>query len=365
MDEKEGLAEAYSDYYAVKNGLKKPSKRKTIKRKSTSQRLWGYIKGLFDWRTWRHAYGRWCFFAYMITFVLRGNTVDGLVLFFLILFMISFRAHHCEGTTETFIPYLAKGEKISEYGYRLALANSLYDWWAGRKVVEKTRKETPGSRTQTSIILGGSLLTIVLLHAYMLVVIAFDYIAPETAAHVLTLLNAPFEPLVKHWYGPSQNLAQLVSHGYQNRVPIVAHSFIAAGFGSVFYLFSCLYYFLTNLHSLESIHTNFMEYYTNIPRGRGGKKLDRHPWFRAILGLFLGVVMGIIGVWIIEYRIHFPGEAVPGSAHLVWWQSFIYTDNIGLFNPIFMVGFVWVIPMAFALAFDPIYRVYLAVRDRK
>jgi hypothetical protein len=295
--------------------------------------------------------------------VYRGRTVDGLVLVFIFAFLIAWRFSECRKTRESFVPGLAAGESIKSYGVRLALANSLNDWTFAYGVVEKTRKETPGKRTQTSILVGGMLLTMILLHGYMSIVIIFDYVAPELATQLLSWINTPFELILEHWKGAKYAIDGLISHGYENRVPIVAHSFVAAGIGSLLYLCSCLFYLLRNIPSLEMIYSNYMEYYQNLPRGSGGRFLDKHPWFRSLFVMFVGGGMGVFGIYIMTYRLHFPGEKAPGSVHLGWLSSYVYDDNIGLFTPIFIILFCLFLPVIIVVFFDPFYRRYLYVKN--
>ncbi len=121
MDGEEDVVKAYADYFAKETTKKAEiaaEKKRKANRKTDYTFLWKWIRNLFNWRTWKHAYVRWvvCFF---IGLRFYRHTIDGTIFLFIFSVLVALRLQHCRKTGEGFVPNRKKGERLWDYGLKI------------------------------------------------------------------------------------------------------------------------------------------------------------------------------------------------------------------------------------------------------
>lgn len=316
---------------------------------------------LFDWQAWRYGYVRWVI-CFIILFQFYRHTMDGLLVLYGYLFFIALRAEECLRSGASFVPRLGANESLWNYGLRRAVVNSLLMWRHPRELTRSNSKVV-GERHWSCITLGGMLLTMAVLHAYIALVGIFDFLAPELATEFLSWVNTPFQPLLALWAAPRATIDALVAHGYQNRVPIVSHSFIVAALGCLFFLVSYIYFFVTNGGALETV---YLEYNANNSKSArlSGRKwmvyVSKHPIMNYSLKVLFASFL-LLGVYWFSIKLQFPGERLHlrGLAALI--PSYVYRENWGLLTPTWVVGLFGMNLVLVVVIMEPFYKGYLFI----
>jgi hypothetical protein len=306
----------------------------------------------------KYSYMCWVICFFIALWIYRG-TMDGVLLILILCLLVAVRLRHCFKNGASFVPGLGEGESLWTYGLRRALANSLVYWLYPEGHV-KSGDNVLGERHWGIILMGGMLLTMITVHCYMSIIIIVDLVSPDLTTHLLARINAPFVPLLEYWSGPQNNINDLITHGYGSRVAIVAHSFIATAIGSVFCFGSYIAYLLMHKGAVEAICSDARTKGSKRLANSGGKLgavLARDPVLLYVFHLLVSVAMLYV-IYIMSYRLHFPGERAPGSRQYAWLNSYVYRENLGLFTPILIVYFVCFFSACTILLFEPFYKSY-------
>ena len=74
--------------------------------------------------------------------------------------------------------------------------------------------------------MGVTFFVMVLLHIYLTIIIALKHIWPSGTNYYIQSVTEPFIALLHYWPSFRLTAEKMMIHGYGQRVPIVAHSYL-------------------------------------------------------------------------------------------------------------------------------------------
>ncbi len=323
--------------------LLSPKKKRTKKKKREEPR--SFWQDLFTPRTWLTSYCRWVVIIFIILVAYR-DTTDGLIFFFFMAYGI---AKSLEGYIKDGTPFIRgkrRNQTIRQYGYIRTLLSviSPFDLWRKkRNLVEEA----------AYIFFGGLVFMVFLNHCYLLGVLLFDYLFPQTSAALFTTIEDWFWPVLSHWQGFMHNRMFYINHGYGDKVYLVAQTFLCAHIGAIFFALYLLYIFITRRDMVKSVHA-FMQNNDRIAR-EGGRNFDLFErvlaflffnrycivftWFTISAGIIcLFYFMGLI--------LYFPGEPHIRGGKYTFLYCYAYNNHIGYLSYSYMVYFMYLAAFA-------------------
>lgn len=113
-----------------------------------------------------------------------------------------------------FIRGMKKGQSIFDYG----IYNTVTSFALGNP-----RRDTPDTTRRW---MGVTFFVMVLLHIYLTIIIALKHIWPSGTNYYIQSVTEPFIALLHYWPSFRLTAEKMMIHGYGQRVPIVAHSYL-------------------------------------------------------------------------------------------------------------------------------------------
>lgn len=296
-------------------------------KKEGKQSGWLNIREKFTFSYWRHNYSSAALLIVACICCYRGTT-DGLWFILYAFVSLAWRFELYIKTESAFIYWKEEKKTLREFGYFRAFTSVFWP------VTEKQYENNSFKRFLCFIVP-----IIFILHVYIIIIIIFHAINPQRADFVFMSINKYFDFIFNNWPLYIRVEEGLISHGYENRIPIIKNAYLSSVIGSV-----VLYIFLTiDLFKIKSFNNGILK--TMVDHFKGPIKNPNDSKFIWFLNKIYYFAMAMIAnfcflcfvYYCTSMPILYPGEPPPRHGRGLWMASYAYEDNIALFYTSYIV----------------------------
>lgn len=293
----------------------------------------GIVKCLTNWNK---SYGKWAIIFFLGLSIYR-TTTDGL--WFIAFVVISF-AYNLESHVKSGSPLIREkkvNQSIREYGVGRALSTLIFSpvAWDLSPALRSVSFIPPN---MMYLLFGRAILTLLLLHLYVILIILFDLIDRDLCRSMIIQFNQPFEPIISVWHGLGKTVSNLRVHYHKNLIPIVEHLYLVTLLFFAVHLLGMISYLFKS-----DFYQGWIAYYAHVKKKFDSKKgLDCSSFGRVIVGFVTIFLFAWAFFYLFEIMLYFEGDPLRRHGKYIWMYNYMYKDYLGYFTPAYTLGLFFV-----------------------